>query len=69
MRKVVELTKYLVAMMDEASQIVGFFQKESEKRRVRKLIKRAIIESKLDSDKLIKKVTDRFMDLAEVKFK
>ena len=69
MRKVVELTKYLVAMMDEASQIVGFFQKESEKRRVRKLIKRAIIESKLDSEKLIKKVTDRFMDLAEVKFK
>ena len=58
----------LVQMMDEATAIVGFFEKWDEKKRFKKKIKRAVIEKFNDSD-LVKPVTDRFMELAEVKFK
>ena len=58
----------LVQMMDEATVIVGFFEKWDEKRRIKKKIKRAVIKEFDDSD-LVKPVTDRFMELAEVKFK
>ena len=58
----------LVQMMDEATAIVGFFEKWDEVKRVKRDIKRAVIEEFDDSD-LVKPVTDRFMELAEVKFK
>ena len=58
----------LVAMMDEATEIVDFFQKWDEQRRVRRNIKRAILEEFGDLD-LVKPITDRFMELAEVKFR
>mgnify|MGYP001341092446 CR=1 FL=1 len=51
-----------------ASTIVDFFQKSDEQRRVRRDIKRTIIEEFDDLD-LVKPVTDRFMELAEVKFR
>ena len=58
----------LVQMMDEATAIVGFFEKWDEVKRVKRDIKRTVIEEFDDSD-LVKPVTDRFMELAEVKFK
>ena len=58
----------LVEMMDESSKIVGFFDKWDEVKRVKKDIKRTVIEEFDDLD-LVKPVTDRFMELAEVKFK
>ena len=57
----------LVAMLDEATQIVGFFDKWDEQKRVKRDIKRVIIQS--FSEDLVKPVTERFMELAAVKFK
>ena len=54
-------------MMDEASQIVDFFNKWDEQKRVKVKIKRAILASFEES--MVKPVTERFMDLARVKFK
>ena len=56
-----------VQMIDKASQIVGFFDKRDEQKRVKKKIKHTIIEHYDES--LVKPVTDRFMELAQVKFK
>lgn len=58
----------LVAMMDEATEIVDFFQKWDEQKRVRRNIKRTIIEE-FNQEQLVKPITDRFMELAEVKFR
>ncbi len=66
--KIKSVVQQLVVMMDEATEIVDFFQKWDEQRRVRRDIKRAILEEFDDLD-LIKPVTDRFMELAEVKFR
>ena len=54
-------------MIDETSNIVGFLEKWDERKRIRKNQK-AIIEEFDDLD-LVKPVTDRFMELTEVKFK
>ena len=54
--------------MDEATQIVDFFKKRDEQKRVKRDIKRAII-AEFDKIELVKPVTDRFMELAEVKFR
>ena len=66
--KVKIIVKSLVRMMDESAQIVGFFDKWDEVKRVKKDIKRTVIEEFDDLD-LVKPVTDRFMELAEVKFR
>ena len=66
--KVKSVVHSLVQMMDEATAIVGFFEKWDEMKRVRRDIKRAIIKEFDDSD-LVKPVTDRLMELAEVKYK
>ncbi len=66
--KVKIVVQSLVEMMDEATKIVGFFEKWDEVKSVKKDIKRVVIEKFNDSD-LVKPVTDRFMELAEVKFK
>ncbi len=65
--KVKEVTRFLVGMLDEATQIVDFFDKWDEQKRVRLEIRRVVIENFDES--LVKPVTDRFMELAEVKFK
>ena len=65
--KVKDVVKSLVEMMDEATQIVGFFEKWDEQKRVKRDIKRAIIAEFDES--LVKPVTDRFMELAKSKFK
>ena len=62
-----EVVQSLVKTLDEASQIVDFFKKLDEQKRVKKNIKRMII--KYYDLSLVKPVTDRFMELARVKFK
>ena len=62
-----EVVQSLVQMLDEASKIVDFFKKLDEQKSVKKQIKRMIIEHYDLS--LVKPVTDRFMELAQVKFK
>ena len=62
-----EVVQSLVKMLDEASQIVDFFKKFDEQKAVKKNIKRMVI--KHFDLLLVKPVTDRFMELAQVKFK
>lgn len=63
-----EVVQSLVQMLDEATRIVDFFDKWNEQRRVRREIKRVVIEN-FNDESLVKPVTERFMELAEVKFK
>lgn len=67
-QKIIVVVKELVLMMNEATSIVGFFSKWDEQKRVKKEIKRTILDH-FDSKDLVTAVTDRFMELAEVKFK
>lgn len=62
-----EVVQSLVTMLDEATQIVDFFKKWDEQKTVKKKIKHTILKHYDVS--LVKPVTDRFMELAEVKFK
>ena len=65
--QVKKVVQSLVQMLDEATEIVDFFDKWDEKKRVRREIKRVVIENFDES--LVRPVTERFMELAEVKFK
>lgn len=65
--KVKEVVQSLVAKLDEATQIVDFFDKWDEQKRVKRDIKRVVIENFDES--LVKPVTEQFMELAKVKFK
>jgi len=67
--EIIQVTKALVQMMDEATNIVDFFKKPDEVKRVKKEIKRTIVDSSFDDEELRRVVMDRFMDLAKVKFK
>ncbi|WP_288841662.1 type I restriction endonuclease subunit R [uncultured Deefgea sp.] len=67
--EVIQVTKALVAMMDEATAIVDFFKKPDEIKGMQKKIKRTIVESSFDDEALRRVVMDRFMELAKVKFK
>ena len=62
-----EVVQSLVTMLDEATQIVDFFKKWDEQKTVKKKIKHTILKHYDVS--LVKPVTDRFMELAQVKFK
>ena len=64
--KVKDVVQSLVQMLDESSQIVDFFNKWDEQKRVRRDIKRVVIANFDES--LVKPVSERFMELAKVKF-
>lgn len=66
--KAVAVTKDLVDMLDEATEIVDFFKKQDEIKAVKKKIKRELLETSFDDEDLRKVVMDRFMQLAKVKF-
>ena len=66
-RQVKEVVQSLVKMLYEATQIVDFFSKRDEQKRVKRDIKRVVIENFDES--LVRPVTERFMELTEVKFK
>ena len=55
-------------MFDEATQIVDFFAKPDEVKRMKKEIKRAILECSYSDAALVKVVQDRFMELAQTRF-
>lgn len=67
--EIIELTKELVKMLDEATNIVDFFNKQDEIKRVQRDIKRTLVASNFDEPEIINQVKDRFMDLARVKFR
>ena len=66
--EVITVTRDLVQMLDEATGIVDFFKKQDEVKRVKKNIKRRIVDSSFDEAKLRSAVMDRFMELASMKF-
>lgn len=59
----------LVSMFDEATQIVDFFSKPDEVKRMKKEIKRAVLDCSFGEKALVNVVQDRFMELAQNKFK
>ncbi|WP_425056271.1 type I restriction endonuclease subunit R [Pseudomonas abyssi] len=61
-------TRALVEMFDEATQIVDFFKKDEEIKRMKKAIKRAILDCSFADKALVGIVQDRFMELAKSKF-
>ena len=61
------IVQSLVDIFDEASQIVDFFSKWDEQKRVKRDIKRRVIQHFDQS--LVAPLTERFMELAETKFK
>ena len=63
------VTQSLVAMFDEATQIVDFFNKAEEIRGMKKKIKRALGETSFAEKPIVSAVQERFMDLGKVKFK
>ena len=70
--EVIAVTKSLVSMLDEATAIVDFFKKADEVKNVRKQIKRTLLDADsevLHDSGLRNAVMDRFMELAQVRFK
>ena len=54
-------------MLDESTEIVDFFNKWDEQKKVKRNIKHIILDNFNES--IVKPVTDQFMELAKVKFK
>ena len=67
--RVLDLTKELVAKFQEATKIVGFFEKWDEVARIKKEIKRAILDQPFGDKALVDAVTERFMDLGKRHFR
>ena len=61
-----DVVRELVRMLEEATQIVDFFNKWDEQKRVKRDIKRLVADNFGES--LVMPVTERFMELAKVKF-
>lgn len=61
-------TQALVTVFEEATDIVDFFSKPDEIRRMKRNIKRAILECSFEDRALVNVVQDRFMELAQTKF-
>lgn len=67
--EILDVTRKLVEMIDESSQIVDFFHKADEVKKVERAIKRELMETSFgDEDGLRNAVIQQFMDLAKVKF-
>lgn len=63
-----ETTQSLVAMFDEATHIVDFFSKPEEVKRMKKGIKRTVLDQPFGSPELVKVLQERFLDLAKQHF-
>ena len=68
-QKVLELTKVLVTEFQEATQIVGFFDKWDEVTRIKRQIKRSILDQPFGDRALVDAVTEKFMDLGKRHFR
>ena len=62
-------SKELVTEFQEATQIVGFFDKWDEVTRIKKQIKRSILDQPFGDRALVDSVTERFMDLGKRHFR
>ena len=67
--EVIAVTKDLVTLLDEATGIVDFFKKQDEVKRMKKNIKRRIVDASFDDPDIRSAVMERFMELARVKFR
>ena len=67
-QSVLDLTKELVADLQDTTRIVGFFDKWNETDRIKCQIRRSILGQPFGNRALVKAVTERFMDLARVRF-
>jgi len=68
-QQVLELTKELVAEFQEATRIVGFFDKWDEVLRIKRQIKRSILDQPFGDKALVDAVTEKFMDLGKRHFR
>ena len=68
-QKVLDLTKELVTEFQEATQIVGFFDKWDEVTRIKKQIKHSILDQPFGDKALVDAVTERFMVLGKRHFR
>jgi type I restriction enzyme R subunit len=68
-QRVLDLTKELVGEFQEATQIVGFFDKWDEVARIKRQIKRSILDQPFGDKALVDAVTERFMDLGKRHFR
>jgi len=68
-QRVLVLTKQLVTEFQEATKIVGFFQKDDEIKSVAKSIKRSLLDQGLDDPELRREVTEAFMALGRRHFR
>jgi type I restriction enzyme R subunit len=68
-QQVLELTKELVSEFQEATRIVGFFDKWDEVLRIKRQIKRSILDQPFGDKALVDAVTEKFMDLGKRHFR
>lgn len=68
-QRVLDLTKELVSEFQEATQIIGFFDKWDEVARIKRQIKRSILDQPFGDKDLVDAVTERFMDLGKRHFR
>jgi len=64
---VLDMTRKLVAELREATRIVGFFDKWDEVARIKRQIKRSILDRPFGSKALVDAVRERWMDLAKAR--
>lgn len=62
-------TQTLVEQFNEATQIVDFFDKLDQVKRMKKEIKRAVLDCSFGDTDLVNVIQDRFMELAQTRFK
>ncbi len=67
-QRVLDLNQKLVADLQEATRIVGFFNKWDEVARIKLQIKRSILDQPFGNRALVSAVTERLMDLAKARF-
>jgi type I restriction enzyme R subunit len=68
MNEVKTTTQSLVNTFDEATEIVDFFNKQDEVKRMKKEIKRTVLDQSFGEPSLVKVVQERFMELGKTKF-
>ncbi|WP_028117806.1 type I restriction endonuclease subunit R [Ferrimonas senticii] len=61
-------TQLLVQMLEEATEIIDFFSKADEVKRMKKEIKRAVLAQPFGCKELVIVLQERFMELAQTKF-
>ena len=63
-----ETTQTMVTMLEQATDIIDFFNKQDEVKRMKKEIKRVILDQPFGDKVLVNILQERFMDLAKTRF-